>query len=64
MFSWFRDWFSDLPPLLRYGVSVTLLLISTGLWFAGYIWPWGWGAGVILLFFSGPSDSEKKGYHF
>ncbi len=60
----FIEWWSGLSPWLRYGVAVFFLLISTGLWFAGTFWPWGWGVGVVLLLFSGPSDSEKKGYRF
>jgi hypothetical protein len=58
------SWWSELPSPLRYAVAILLLLISTGLWFAGRFWPWGWGAGTVLLFFAGPSDSEKNGYHF
>jgi hypothetical protein len=58
------EWWADLPPLVRYGVSLGLILVSTVLWFCGWFWPWGWGVGAILLLFSGPSDSEKKGYHF
>lgn len=58
------QWWAGLPPLLRYGVAVFFLLVSTVLWFCGRFWPWGWAVGVVLLLFAGPSDSEKKGYHF
>lgn len=44
--------------------SILLLLISTALFFAGTFWPWGWAVGMVLLFFSGKSSSEKKGYRF
>lgn len=57
------DWWYELPVWLRAGVAVLLLLISTVLWFAGWIWPWGWAAGAILLVFSG-SGSNSKGYRF
>ena len=57
-------WWAGLPPILRYGVAVLFLLISTVLLLFGRIWPWGWAVGVVLLLLSGPSDSEKKGYRF
>ena len=61
----FFSFWSDLPPLLRYGVALVLIGISTGLYFlADRIWPWGWVSGIILLLLAGPSDSEKKGYNF
>jgi hypothetical protein len=44
--------------------SILLLLLSTALFFAGTFWPWGWAVGMVLLFFSGKSSSEKKGYRF
>jgi hypothetical protein len=56
------EWWSDLPPILRYGSALLLIAISTVLWFCGRFWPWGWAAGIALLMFAGPSDSEKKGY--
>jgi hypothetical protein len=56
-------WWAGLPALLRYGVAIGFLLVSTVLWFAGTFWPWGWVVGFVLLVFAGPSDSEKKGYH-
>jgi len=58
------DWWTGLPSWLRYGVALSLLAASTVLYFRGTWWPWGWGMGTVLLFFAGPSDSEKKGYHF
>lgn len=58
-------WWSDQSPWLRYGVALLLMGISTALFFlADRFWPWGWGFGAVLLLFAGPSDSEKKGYHF
>lgn len=60
----FFEWWTDLPAWLRFGVALALLALSTVLWFTGRFWPWGWAAGGVLLLFSGPSDSEKKGYHF
>jgi hypothetical protein len=58
------EWWSEQSPWVRYGVAGGLLLASTLVWLAGRFWPWGWVAGAILLVFSGPSDSEEKGYHF
>jgi hypothetical protein len=52
-----------LPWKLRVGVAVLCLLVSTILWLSGIFWPWGWAAGVVLLVFSLPSNSERKGYH-
>ena len=48
-------------PLFRFGLAGVCLLVSTLLWLAGIFWPWGWGAGVILLLLAGfRSDTEKK----
>jgi hypothetical protein len=58
------DWWAGLSPWWRYGVSIALILLSTVMWFLGKLWIWGWLVGVILLLFSGSSDSEKRGYHF
>jgi hypothetical protein len=58
------DWWYDLPPLLRAGVAVLLIVIGVIFFFAGTR---GWALavlGLVMLFFSGPSDSEKKGYRF
>jgi hypothetical protein len=61
----FFEWWYELSPWIRAGVAIMLILISTLLWFlADRFWPWGWAAGVILLLFSGPSSTEKKGYKF
>ena len=57
------EWWAGLSPWVRFGVSLLLLAASTILWFAGYFFPWGWVAGVVLLLFSFPSRAEKKGYH-
>ena len=56
-------WWVGLPWPLRVGVALVCLLISTALWFTGTFWPWGWVIGPVLLLFSFPSNSEKKGYH-
>jgi hypothetical protein len=44
--------------------GVLLLLLSTAMFIGGTFWPWGWAVGMVLLFFSGKSSSEKKGYRF
>ena len=59
----FIEWWTGLNTWFKVGVSLLLLLISTILWFAGRFWPWGWGAGIILLLFSFPNDAQKRGYH-
>ena len=59
----FFEWWGSLSPKIRIGLSLFLLLISTGLWFAKIFWPWGWVAGTIMLMFSFPSQNEKRGYH-
>jgi len=56
------EWWGELSPWIRYGAALFFLLLSTGLWFAGWFWPYGWAVGAILLLFAGPSDAEKKGY--
>ncbi len=58
------SWWSEQNAWVRYGVAALLLAISTLLFFAGVIWPWGWVVGFIMLMFAGPSRSEKNGYHF
>ncbi|HEX8912317.1 MAG TPA: hypothetical protein VF796_08145 [Humisphaera sp.] len=60
----FFGWWSEQSPLLRYGVAIALILVSTVLLLAGVLWHWGWIAGVILLCFAGPSKAEKNGYRF
>lgn len=57
------EWWTGLPWWLRLSVAVLCLLVSTGLYFAGRFWPWGWGGGIVLLLFSFPNDAEKRGYH-
>jgi hypothetical protein len=62
----FRDlieWWAGLSPLIRFGVAGFFLLLSTGLLFFGQFGPWGWAVGLVLLLFSWPSDTERKGYH-
>ena len=58
------DWWMGLSPWLRAGTSLLLIGISAALWLVGLRWLDGLIVGVILLMFSGPSDSEKNGYHF
>jgi len=58
------SWFGELPWWLRYGIAGIFILISTVMFIGGTFWPWGWAVGMVLLFFGGPSDSEKKGYRF
>ena len=57
------EWWAGLPWQLRVGVAVFFLLVSTAFWFANRFWPWGWAIGIVLLLFSFPSSSERKGYH-
>jgi hypothetical protein len=57
------EWWVGLPWWLRAGVAVAFLLVSTIFWLAGRFWPWGWAIGIVLLIFSFPSKSERKGYH-
>ena len=59
----FIGWWSGLPWWLRAGVACVFLLISTVFWMAGRFWPWGWAVGIVLLIFSFPSSSERRGYH-
>jgi len=56
------DSWTGLPWKLRLGVALLFLLISTVLYFIGYFWPWGWAVGAVLLPFSFPNDSERRGY--
>ena len=58
------NWWLGLSSWLRAGVSLLIIGISAALWFAGLHWIEGLIVGVVLLLFSGPSDSEKNGYHF
>lgn len=58
------DWWIELPTLFKVGVAVLLIVIGIVLFFAGTR---GWTlaiVGLVLRFFCGPSDSEKKGYRF
>ena len=57
------DWWTGLNWKLRLAVAVSLLLVSTVLYFADVFWPWGWVMGTGLLMFSFPNDAEKRGYH-
>jgi hypothetical protein len=44
--------------------ALGLLAVSTLMFLGGVFWPWGWAVGMVLLFFSGKSSSEKRGYRF
>jgi hypothetical protein len=57
-------WWTEAPVWVRVGIASIFLAISTIFLIAGEFWPWGWAVGVVLLIFSGKSDSEKKGYRF
>jgi len=61
---WLFEWWSDLDWRIRFVPPLILIAISTILIICGILRPWGWVVGVVLLLFSGPSDSEKKGYRF
>jgi hypothetical protein len=60
---WFIKWLNGYR-LYMLIPAVLLILLSTLLLIGGMMWPWGWAVGMSLLFFSGKSDSEKKGYRF
>jgi hypothetical protein len=64
MYQWLYEWFGAIPWWLRLGLALAFIGLSTALYFGGYFWPWGRAVGLVLLLFSGPSDSEKKGYRF
>lgn len=57
------SWYLGLAWQIRLCVALAFLLLSTILYFVGYIWPWGWGIGVALLLFAFPNDAERRGYH-
>jgi hypothetical protein len=57
------EWLVGLSPWVKFSVGLLFLLISTGMWFAGYFWPWGWFIGAVLIMLSPPNDVQKKGYH-
>jgi hypothetical protein len=59
----FIEWWAGQSTGLKVGVALLLLSVSTGLWWSGRFWPWGWIAGVILLLLSFPSKARRKGYH-
>ena len=59
----FDLWF-ELPPLLRAGLGLLLLLAFGLIWLlAGRIWFWLGAVGLIFILFSG-SGSNSKGYRF
>jgi hypothetical protein len=56
------EWWAGLSPWIRFGIAAAFLLVSTILWLMDTFWPWGWAVGAVLLLFSFPSRTEKKGY--
>jgi hypothetical protein len=70
------DWWLRLAPIVRGTIAIALVVLGIVLFWmrgadgasvgrgrrggsAALI-----GLGIVLLFFSWPTDSEKKGYHF
>ena len=49
MFHRLFDLWLDAPLFFRLGLALFFLLLSSGIYVAGYIWPWGWGVGAALL---------------
>jgi len=48
------DWWLGLPKGLKYGMALLVLALSAAIFFlADRFWPWGWGVGLVLLFFAG-----------
>jgi hypothetical protein len=59
------QWWAGLDWKIRILIPLVLIAVSTAIYLlADRIWPWGWGAGVVLLAFSGRSKAEKNGFHF
>jgi hypothetical protein len=58
------DFWFDQRPLVRFGLSLIVLGVCAGIWFAGWFWPYGWVIGGVMLLGSFPSSSEKSGYNF
>lgn len=64
------EWYGGLPPLTRFLVSLGFLLLGLVLLFVGgfsfrslRLATLPLAIGLVLLCFSFPSDSERKGYH-
>jgi fucose permease len=58
------DFWYELPFLLRIGLGLLLIGISTLIFFAAdRIWPYGWIAGAIMVLGSG-AGGNKNGYNF
>lgn len=51
------NWFKPLPGLMILGVSLVA-------YFNGYVWPWGWGAGVALFCIGLFMIKKDDGYKF
>jgi hypothetical protein len=64
------DWWRRLPAFIRYPIATAILLLSSWLFFQPPAPGSRGGAGVallyaigLILFFTGPTDAQKKGYH-
>jgi len=44
----------------KLGIGAFMLAVSTGLWFSGRFWPWGWAIGVIFLLWGLMTIGDKK----
>jgi len=53
------EWWSDQPVWKRLSCSLSLLGISTVLYFSGIFWPWGWAIGGVLLLFTGIGTDSR-----
>ena len=51
------EWWSKQDGMWRYGVPLLFIIVSTGMLIGGRIWLPGWGIGLVLLLFAGPSKA-------
>jgi hypothetical protein len=58
------EWLSDLPNWLKPLPGVILLGIAMIVLFNGYIWFFGWGAGVVLTCAGFLMMGKKNDYNF
>jgi hypothetical protein len=58
----FEEWLLSLSRTTQYIIAVLLLGISTFTYANGWVWPWGWIIGLILLAWAcfGPSRSKES----
>jgi len=64
----FLEWWTTLSAWIRYPVGLLVIAGSTIGFMTvrigfGEVWGMGWALGAILLLI-GPSQANKKGYHF